>query len=92
MPTTTFSWTPRENLLTFEELFLFVKVAIDEGIKKIRITGGEPLVRKDLDVFIKMISDYNPDIDLALTTNGYMLSHFAKRLNLSHKKVSCTKF
>ncbi|WP_148800324.1 GTP 3',8-cyclase MoaA [Campylobacter concisus] len=80
MPTTPFSWTPRENLLTFEELFLFVKVAIDEGIKKIRITGGEPLVRKDLDVFIKMISDYNPDIDLALTTNGYMLSHFAKRL------------
>ena len=80
MPTTPFSWMPRENLLTFEELFLFVKVAIDEGIKKIRITGGEPLVRKDLDVFIKMISDYNPDIDLALTTNGYMLSHFAKRL------------
>ena len=58
MPTTPFSWTPRENLLTFEELFLFVKVAIDEGIKKIRITGGEPLVRKDLDIFIKMISYY----------------------------------
>ena len=80
MPTTPFSWTPKENLLTFEELFLFVKVAIDEGVKKIRITGGEPLVRKDLDVFIKMISDYKPDIDLALTTNGFMLPHFAKRL------------
>ena len=80
MPTTPFSWTPKENLLTFEELFLFVKVAIDEGVTKIRITGGEPLVRKDLDVFIKMISDYKPDIDLALTTNGFMLPHFAKRL------------
>ena len=80
MPTTPFSWTPKENLLTFEELFLFVKVAIDEGVNKIRLTGGEPLVRKDLDVFIKMIADYKPDIDLALTTNGYMLRHYARRL------------
>jgi len=80
MPTTPFSWTPRENLLSFEELFLFVKVAIDEGVTKIRLTGGEPLVRKDLDVFVKMISDYKPDIDLALTTNGFMLRHYAKRL------------
>ncbi|MBE3610195.1 GTP 3',8-cyclase MoaA [Campylobacter californiensis] len=80
MPTTPFSWMPKENLLTFEELFLFVKVAIDQGVTKIRITGGEPLVRKDLDVFIKMISDYKSDIDLALTTNGFMLRHYAKRL------------
>ncbi|MBR8465474.1 GTP 3',8-cyclase MoaA [Campylobacter sp. faydin G-140] len=80
MPTTPFSWTPKENLLSFEELFMFVKVAIDEGVTKIRLTGGEPLVRKDLDIFIKMISDYKPDIDLALTTNGFMLRHFAKRL------------
>ena len=80
MPTTPFSWTPKENLLSFEELFLFVKVAIDEGVTKIRLTGGEPLVRKDLDVFVKMISDYKPDIDLALTTNGFMLRHYAKRL------------
>lgn len=80
MPTTPFNWTPKENLLSFEELFLFIKVAIDEGVKKIRITGGEPLVRKDLDKFIGMISEYKPDIDLAITTNGFMLRHFAKRL------------
>ncbi|MCD8212945.1 MAG: GTP 3',8-cyclase MoaA, partial [Campylobacter sp.] len=80
MPTTPFSWTPKENLLSFEELFLFVKVAIDQGITKIRLTGGEPLVRKDIDLFIKMISEYKPDIDLALTTNGFMLRHYAKRL------------
>lgn len=80
MPKTPFEWTPKENLLSFEELFLFVKVAIDEGVKKIRITGGEPLVRKDLDLFIKMISEYKPDIDLALTTNGFLLKHYAKRL------------
>lgn len=80
MPEKPFSWVPKENLLTFEELFLFVKVAIDEGIKKIRITGGEPLLREDLDVFIKMIYDYEPNIDLAMTTNAYLLKSTAKRL------------
>jgi len=80
MPEKPFSWVPRENLLSFEELFLFMKVAIDEGVEKIRITGGEPLLREDLDRFIKMIHDYRPDIDLALTTNGYLLPQTAQRL------------
>jgi len=91
MPEKPFSWVPKENLLSFEELFLFIKVAIDEGVNKIRITGGEPLLRDDLDTFIKMIHDYKPDIDLALTTNGYLLPKMAqglkdaglKRLNIS---------
>ncbi|MGP1485212.1 MAG: GTP 3',8-cyclase MoaA [Campylobacter sp.] len=80
MPKTPFSWEPRENLLSFEELFSFVKVCLEEGVKKIRITGGEPLVRKDLDKFIKMISDHSPQVDLAITTNGFMLKHYAKAL------------
>jgi len=80
MPEKPFSWVPRENLLSFEELFLFIKVAIDEGVTKIRITGGEPLLREDLDRFIKMIHDYKPDIDLALTTNGYLLPQTAQKL------------
>ena len=80
MPEKPFSWVPKENLLSFEELFLFIKVAIDEGVNKIRITGGEPLLREDLDSFIKMIHDYKPDIDLALTTNTYLLSQTAQRL------------
>ncbi|MEA3454887.1 MAG: GTP 3',8-cyclase MoaA, partial [Campylobacterota bacterium] len=71
---------PRENLLSFEELFLFMKVAIDEGVTKIRITGGEPLLREGLDSFIKMIHDYKPDIDLALTTNAYLLPQTAQKL------------
>lgn len=91
MPEKPFSWVPKENLLSFEELFLFIKVAIDEGVNKIRITGGEPLLRDDLDRFVKMIHDYKPDIDLALTTNGYLLPKMAqglkdaglKRLNIS---------
>ncbi len=91
MPEKPFSWVPRENLLSFEELFVFMKVAIDEGVTKIRITGGEPLLREGLDKFIKMIHDYKPDIDLALTTNAYLLPQTAqalkdaglKRLNIS---------
>ncbi|MGH1600458.1 GTP 3',8-cyclase MoaA [Campylobacter majalis] len=80
MPSTPFNWTPKENLLSFEELFLFIKVCIDEGVNKIRITGGEPLLRKDLPKFISMIHEYKPDIDLAITTNGYMLKSYAKAL------------
>ncbi|EAI3135936.1 GTP 3',8-cyclase MoaA [Campylobacter coli] len=80
MPKIPFNHQPKENLLSFEELFLFVKVAIDEGIEKIRITGGEPLLRKDLSVFIKMINDYKKDLDLAITTNGFLLKDFAKDL------------
>ncbi|EOU2967331.1 GTP 3',8-cyclase MoaA [Campylobacter jejuni] len=100
MPKIPFDYQPKENLLSFEELFLFVKAAIDEEIEKIRITGGEPLLRKDLSIFIKMISDYKSDIDLAITTNGFLLKDFAKdlknaglkRLNISldtldHKKA-----
>jgi len=80
MPEKPFSWVPKENLLSFEELFLFMKVAIDEGVNKIRITGGEPLLREGLDTFIKMIHDYKPDIDLALTTNAYLLPQTAQKL------------
>ena len=91
MPEKPFSWVPKENLLSFEELFEFIKIAIDEGVKKIRITGGEPLLREDLDAFIKMIYDYKNDIDLSMTTNAYLLKGVAqglkdaglKRINVS---------
>ncbi|MEA2099180.1 MAG: GTP 3',8-cyclase MoaA [Campylobacterota bacterium] len=80
MPEKPFSWVPKENLLSFEELFEFMKIAIDEGVKKIRITGGEPLLREDLDKFLKMIYDYEPSIDLAMTTNAYLLKGTAQKL------------
>jgi cyclic pyranopterin phosphate synthase len=80
MPDKPFSWKPKENLLSFEDMFSFVKAGIDEGITKIRITGGEPLLREDLDKFISMIHNYNPDIDLALTTNAFLLSQSASKL------------
>jgi cyclic pyranopterin phosphate synthase len=80
MPNTPFEWEPKENILSYEEMFEFLRLAIDEGVKKIRITGGEPLLRKDLDKFIKMLYEYKPSLDLALTTNGYYLKEYAKKL------------
>jgi len=80
MPEKPFSWVPKENLLSYEDLFKFIKVSIDEGIKKVRITGGEPLLREGLDQFIKMVFDYKNDIDLALTTNGFLLPKVAQKL------------
>jgi len=80
MPEKPFSWVPSEKLLSFDELFLFVKVGIDEGITKIRLTGGEPLLREGLDGFIKRIHEYKPDIDLALTTNAFLLPQVAQKL------------
>jgi len=80
MPEKPFSWVPQENLLSFEDMFEFIKVGIDEGIEKVRLTGGEPLLRKGLDLFIKMISDYAPTVDLALTTNAFLLEESAQKL------------
>jgi len=89
MPNTPFDWSPKENVLSYEEMFEFLKLAIDEGVKKIRITGGEPLLRKDLDVFIKMLHSYKSSLDLALTTNGYYLKEYAKKLkNAGLKRVN----
>lgn len=89
MPEKPFSWVPKENILSFEDMFKFVKASIDLGIKKVRLTGGEPLLREDLDKFIAMIYGYNPSIDLALTTNGFLLKSVASRLkNAGLKRIN----
>lgn len=80
MPEKPFEWVPKEDLLSYEELFDFIKLSIDNGVKKIRITGGEPTVRDDLDRFIAMINNYDPSVDLALTTNGFLLKYQARKL------------
>ena len=89
-----------ENMLSHEEMFEFVKICIDNGIKKVRISGGEPLVRKGAEDFIAMIFAYAPHIDLAMTTNGYFLAAKAqalknaglKRLNISLDTLNNEKF
>ncbi len=76
-----FMFLPRNEVLTFEEITrlatLFVEAA---GIKKLRITGGEPLVRKDLTRLIEMLSEVKGINDIAMTTNGSLLAKHAKDL------------
>lgn len=89
MPDKPLSWVPKEEILSYEDMFLFVKTAIDQGINKVRITGGEPTVRDNLDDFLRMIFDYAPHIDLALTTNGFRMKELASALkNAGLKRVN----
>lgn len=80
MPDTPLDKMASENLLSFSELFMIIKVAIDDGVRKVRITGGEPLLRDDLNEFIRMIKTYNPDVEVNATTNGFFLKRDAKKL------------
>jgi cyclic pyranopterin phosphate synthase len=75
-----FNWVPKENLLSYEELFAFIKIGIDNGIRKIRLTGGEPTTRENLDELIAMIHAYAPDVDIGLTSNGFLLPAQAEKL------------
>lgn len=66
------SWAYKEKLLTLEELAFVCEVFVSLGITKIRLTGGEPLIRRDVNVLVENLSRLKPDLaDIALTTNGY---------------------
>ncbi|MGL2411797.1 GTP 3',8-cyclase MoaA [Helicobacter pylori] len=80
MPTTPLDFFDDEELLPLDNVLEFLKIAIDEGVKKIRITGGEPLLRKGLDEFIAKLHAYNKEVALVLSTNGFLLKKMAKDL------------
>ena len=81
MPEEEYAWLPRETILTFEEMTTLVEVFTDLGVDKVRLTGGEPLLRRDLPLLIQMVRR-NPRIsDLALTTNGILLGDQASALH-----------
>jgi len=69
----------RDQVLTFEEITRLTKIFVAHGVKKIRLTGGEPLVRKDLPDLIAMLAAI-PNLDLTMTTNGSLLPKFAQAL------------
>jgi len=78
MPEEEYAWLPRETLLTFEEMVTLTELFTELGVDKVRLTGGEPLLRKDLPTLMKMLRQ-NPRItDLALTTNGVLLAEQAQ--------------
>nr|WP_240445892.1 GTP 3',8-cyclase MoaA [Helicobacter pylori] len=91
MPATPLDFFDDAELLPLDNVLEFLKIAIDEGVKKIRITGGEPLLRKGLDEFIAKLHAYNKEVALVLSTNGFLLKKMAKDLKnagLSRVNVS----
>jgi len=73
-------WLPRKALMTFEEIERVARVAVAGGISRIRLTGGEPLLRKDLPVLVEKLAALAGLEDLALTTNATQLEHLARPL------------
>ena len=80
MPEQDYVWLPREDLLTFEEIGAIVDAFTPLGVDRVRITGGEPLLRRDLPVLIESLAGRQGIADLALTTNGVLLRAQASAL------------
>ena len=78
MPNENVQFKPREEILTFEEITRLVRVMVQLGVNRLRITGGEPLVRTGLPKLVRMLSGI-PDLeDIAMTTNGILLAGHAQ--------------
>jgi cyclic pyranopterin phosphate synthase len=100
MPAEGMPWLPKEDLLTYEELTRFARVCLALGVTGIRLTGGEPTVRADLPVLVRMLNGLAPDLDLSLTTNGLKLEAMAdelravglKRVNVSLDTLDPKRF
>jgi len=80
MPEQEYVWLPREDILHFEEIEQLVDVFLDLGVDKIRLTGGEPLLRRDLPALISGLAARPRIRDLAMTTNGVLLAQYARAL------------
>ncbi len=89
-----------EDILSYDEIKEFTEVAVSKGVKKVRITGGEPLVRKGVVTLVGMISEITGISDLSITTNGILLKQFAhelkaaglKRVNISLDTIDPERF
>jgi len=80
MPAEGMPWLSKDLLLTYEEIVRFSRICLDLGVTGIRLTGGEPTVRADLPVLVRMLSELRPGLDLSLTTNGLKLAAMADDL------------
>lgn len=80
MPLENVNFLPRSELLTFDEIVRFTEVAAKMGVDRIRLTGGEPLVRRGLCDLIKMLNEIDGIVDIAMTTNGLLLEKHASEL------------
>jgi cyclic pyranopterin phosphate synthase len=80
MPEPDYVWLPRGDILQFEEIERLVDVFISLGVDKVRLTGGEPLLRRDLPDLVARLSGRPTIADLAMTTNGVLLAAHARAL------------
>lgn len=100
MPEKGIKLLPHGDILTFDEIRDFTEVAVNQGVTKVRITGGEPLVRKGITTLVMMIAGIKGIKDLSMTTNGVLLKQFADelhaaglhRVNISLDTVDPVKF
>jgi cyclic pyranopterin phosphate synthase len=100
MPSEGLEWLGRAEILTFEEIARLVRVLASLGVDEVRLTGGEPLVRRDLPALVEMLAEIAGVRDLSLTTNGVLLDRFAgplvaaglKRINVSLDSLSHVRF
>src|SRR5205809_7881553 len=100
MPAEGLEWLERDELLSFEEIARVVRVLASMGVDEVRLTGGEPLVRRDLPVLVRLLADTPGVEDVSLTTNGILLNRLAgplveaglKRLNVSLDSLSHVRF
>jgi cyclic pyranopterin phosphate synthase len=100
MPESGIQLLKHAEILTFDELTNFTRVAVEYGVTKVRITGGEPLVRKGVTALVRMIADIEGITDLSMTTNGILLKQFARelrsaglhRVNISLDTIDPVKF
>ena len=100
MPAEGLQWLPKEDVLTFEEIARLVRVMAAMGVSEVRLTGGEPLVRRDIPVLVGMLAGVPGVDDLSLTTNGVLLERLAgplvaaglRRVNVSLDTLSHVRF
>ncbi len=81
MPEHPVEFVPRDQILSFEEIERFVRIGVTLGVRKLRVTGGEPLVRRELPVLIRKLAAVEGIEDLSLTTNGVLLADQAEALH-----------
>jgi cyclic pyranopterin phosphate synthase len=92
MPAEGLPWLPKEQVLRFEEIVRLVGVFVRLGVREVKLTGGEPTVRRELPKLVSMLRDAHPDIALSMTTNGILLDKLARPLaeaGLDRVTVSC---
>ena len=88
MPNEFQEWLPRDGIMTYEEILRVVRIAADLGVTKIRVTGGEPLTRRDVIPFIKRLSKIEGIQDLGVSTNGTLLSNRVKGYDTAAQALS----